>query len=510
MPLTCETAFIHTEPMRRLASAFNLTEFIPPILLHLHKGWHTPAYFIDHFDELLARFPDIALWSIPFFIGKLNQHPRWIDAHHAFEIMADVVDGRFEASDIETCDYGAHLDEAALLQAAFLVATWLDRIDVVEGILGTNVRDLSLTGAVVTGNHTIVQLHFRDGLSRFKCTRGTIMAAFQRGDEDLADRLISRDIQNNYSPDADLLYAATNIGRIEFLSRLFDERFFGDYSTASTAAAASGRIDVLELLHNKQPQMTWSLEVIEEAARHGQLEVARWLAKRGNVESSEEAMEHAARTGNVAMMRLLHKKRLSEVSLAAAAAAAAAGHIDALEWLANKGIAEFGSDVLDGAASNGHLATLEWLAARTRRKCTQDGISRAVEGGYKDVVVWLSKHQRHAIHDNAVDVVVENGHTEMAEYLLSIGVKCSKTAIVRAASRGHLDIVKGLMRHMPDHDWVAVCDAAWNAGRYKIVQWIEQETARLEQIQTTEVSQSMAATHAAKRARVRETTATAE
>ncbi|KAL2916184.1 hypothetical protein HK105_204275 [Polyrhizophydium stewartii] len=504
MRLTVETLFIHTEPMQHLVWYFGLSSHRPISFLAVHRGWHQPGDFFKCFDVLFARFPDIAIASIPFHFGEFRDETHWRYFCRIGQAMANTVAGRFNPSSIDyRVPWGYH-NKFEELRAAFQFATRLGRKDVVESILRINAYDLPLTGAILAGNDAIAQLHLNNISSRFKCSHGAIIAALCQGNEDLAERLILRDARFNTDSYIELVCASVPTGSIEFLSRIIDGQLSTrQHDAICEVAAASGRIDVLELMRARWPSDSRWPNFISVAVVNQQLGAVEWLVDQSGNQTSEDAMVCAARTGNTAMMQLLLDKGVSCVSISAACSAAEAGHIDALEWLADNGIDEFGVSVFDSAASNGNTETLEWLAARTECKCTEYGILDAAEHGHKSVIAWLLEHQPSEIVDDAVELAVENGKAEVAECLLTMGGKCSSAMVLEAASRGHLSVVKVLMRHMPDHDWAAVRDAARNAGRTEIAEWIDQETARLEQIQTSEASQAAAATHAAKRTRTR-------
>jgi len=122
------------------------------------------------------------------------------------------------------------------------------------------------------------------------------------------------------------------------------------------------------------------------AARHGHLELIKWLCGEGGFAMDRTVMALSARSGNLELVRWLRGEGC-DWSADTCMCAAEAGRTGVLQWLRANGC-PWDAETCKFAAFNGHLETLRWARENgchwSPRTCSQ-----ASEGGHLEILQWL-------------------------------------------------------------------------------------------------------------------------
>ncbi|KAL2911993.1 hypothetical protein HK105_208540 [Polyrhizophydium stewartii] len=483
MALTFETIFIHTSEMCELARACRLLVGSPP-LFEPTTSVYSDNQMADGFETVLVRMPDVALAAIPFFVAALGGRKHWRTIFlPRFAGMRDVVAGTFVLDSVGETGQRSR-ERLAMLQGAFLVATYLGRHSIVETILRANVICLSITGAVAARNEAVVQLYF-DAHEEFPlaCSVASIEAALLNGDEELAVRMVCKWGQLVGHMDDMMLLTLLRVGSIGAITRVFEDPTLEEQMIRMIGFAANcGRLDVLEMLQDKTDVYELPLYVVRAGVSSGHIHVVAWMIEHSLGSFHPILMLDAALSGSVAVMQLLHDRAGCEARVDAIAEVAKAGHLGTVEWLLARAAAIWDLNELGGATGGRQRTELARLAPPVRRAWIDLAINGAVVGGHVELVDWLCEHYDVALPTGVVDIAFDDENIEMVDYLLKAGGK-SKASLVQLASKcGSLELVKVIMPHIPRRFWRCALDAAKKNGSADIAQWIEQEMVRLKQM----------------------------
>lgn len=203
--------------------------------------------------------------------------------------------------------------------------------------------------------------------------------------------------------------------------------------SAAALAAASGHIELLELLHDKCSRNCYG-QALAGAAGSGQSALAQWIMEnmRARVYSDDSRlyMENAA-----------------------VIAAAEYGHLELAAWIhAHRAYPERANYRLEAVAAGGNLASVQWTAAHTSElHGATSAVRVAIEGGYLDILEWLYERngpESAQVGWHAMDVAAEHGHLHILQWLHDHGsTRCTSKAIELAAANGHIEVVEWLLAH---------------------------------------------------------------
>ncbi|EQC24877.1 hypothetical protein SDRG_17230 [Saprolegnia diclina VS20] len=268
-------------------------------------------------------------------------------------------------------------------------------------------------------------------------------------------------------------YSAPVLAAILYASDpgLADDRTFD-------AAAAKGYLSLVQQLH--AAGVACSTKAMDEAAKHGFLDVVRFLHEHRTEGCTDAALRGASEAGHLDVVRFLVDFRAEGDLSAAFVAAAKAGHLHVVEYLGG---------VRDGCV---HLKTTR----ETRFGLVADVLAT---GGF-DVLLYLSQYDRiyHLPRDcdditallqskdpiAAVRYIVERGvqwraawmdkacgmgHWDLVQFFHTYSpAKCTADALQKAVASGDLDIAAFLMDH---------CDRDGSADAF--TKAIETDNARM-------------------------------
>ena len=147
---------------------------------------------------------------------------------------------------------------------------------------------------------------------------------------------------------------------IEFLKRK-DEEKPGTVFKISEVAIFS-RIDLLEIIYRETDNFNFlvNVEVIDEAACNGKLEVVKYLTESA-ASCSVNVLDCAAMNGHLEMVKFLHLNRSEGCDLALSDASFK-GHFEVVKYLVENALGmDFIQHAIDGARRNGTLEIAEYL-----------------------------------------------------------------------------------------------------------------------------------------------------
>ncbi|GMF14848.1 unnamed protein product [Phytophthora lilii] len=197
----------------------------------------------------------------------------------------------------------------------------------------------------------------------------------------------------------------------------------GLVTKAVEEAARHGRLDVLQWFFDNHDNVFWGAREMEAAAEHDHVQTIRWLEQHAPVTRKVKLLDLAAKNGNLALVKELHESGREQATLATFGVAAAHGHLHVLKWMADHSVAAqrlppTGPSIsMDDAAHRGHLKVVKWLKKRFNGICSAHTMDLAAGGGHLDVVQWLHKHSPAGCTTAAMDFAAENGHLSVVQWL---------------------------------------------------------------------------------------------
>ncbi|KAH9115559.1 hypothetical protein LEN26_000516 [Aphanomyces euteiches] len=243
------------------------------------------------------------------------------------------------------------------------------------------------------------------------------------------------------------------------------------HNVVACHAAYDGNIAVLRALLEATTHKCAEANLIDWAACNGQLHVIEFLqeATDGRARCTPWAMDSAAKHGHVEVLKWLHHHRSEGCTTAAVREAARNGHLHVLQWLARHCICLW-SDAMDLAAANGRLAVVEWLH-ESKRPCSTKAFIGAASNGHLKVVQWLDQHRSAYCTTDAMDGAAKNGHLDVVVWLHHNRREgCTTAAMDGAALRGHIQVLRWLATHRTEGFSKASTKTAKLNGQDNVVQ----------------------------------------
>ncbi|KAG3027418.1 hypothetical protein PC121_g17770 [Phytophthora cactorum] len=265
------------------------------------------------------------------------------------------------------------------------------------------------------------------------------------------------------------------VGVVQWLIRRYPEGRVPSNDVAE--AAKNGHLLVLEWLFNHHDHVYWGGDEMYCAVANNHLEVAKFLHEFTAPPPDDMFLiDEAARHGDLEMMRWLHSERGDQLTYEGVMKAVDHGYLDALKWMKDT----FPESVvikdirMDNAAANGHLEMIKWLHQH-HAWCTKQAMNRAAGNGHLEVVQFLNERRSEGCTTDAMDLAASNGQLEMVKWLhenLSEG--CTQFAMDAAAKNGHFALVKWLHVNRSEGCSAHAMDNAAAAGHFAIVQWLRE------------------------------------
>ncbi|KAL3665748.1 hypothetical protein V7S43_009179 [Phytophthora oleae] len=243
---------------------------------------------------------------------------------------------------------------------------------------------------------------------------------------------------------------------------------------------------------------------MNSAARHGHLEVVKWLIKRGLGKGSTLAIHFAAMNGHLEVAKYLHAQDFTGCYQKTLQETAKGGHLAVVQWLWTQFhddpkadlLCEHGGDEffsrgppftneMTAAASNGHLEVIQYLhtialtlAGKKRKRggsSMDDVVSEAAINGHLDVVRWVCTHTTVNSTEHAMTGAARNGHFPVVKWLHeNIPHEDFRTVVLdKAAFCGDMPLWKWLHTNRPNERWstIAIYSAA-RRGHLHVLRWL--------------------------------------
>lgn len=252
-------------------------------------------------------------------------------------------------------------------------------------------------------------------------------------------------------------------------------------------AARAGRIEVLQLLHDRHRNAVfWSADAMALAVRNEHLAAVQWLhAHDIPVSSAQDVVNGAICTGNADMVSWMLDNMVQfrdEWAKCDVGAVAAKGDLEMVKWLCQHCVAEHRRIELKQAIAAGHVQVVEWLERAGRGIVGEVDIEEAAGNGHLEMVEWFQR--RRSLNGPSafpfrinLDAAAGKGHLHVLKALASLlGTKgigfCSHRAMDSAASNGHLEIVQWLHTNRSEGCTAAAMDGAAKNGHFDVVKWL--------------------------------------
>ncbi|ETW07001.1 hypothetical protein H310_03099 [Aphanomyces invadans] len=190
-------------------------------------------------------------------------------------------------------------------------------------------------------------------------------------------------VENSDECTGEAMIKAAHYGHLNVVRFLHDRTGDDCASAAIVFAASQGHHEVVRFLHTHRPNIRQLKLAMFIVARTNYVAIAAFVldALGKNRHFSVEVMDEAARHGQLAMVQLLHQYKL-RCSVVAIDSAASNGHLDVVKWLhvhRTEGCTEM---AMDGAAVHGHAEVVQYLHANRQEGCSTWTLRRAAERGH--------------------------------------------------------------------------------------------------------------------------------
>ena len=220
-------------------------------------------------------------------------------------------------------------------------------------------------------------------------------------------------------------------------------------------AAGHGYFQVFEKYWSQGPNrklsQLWDEKTCGFAARHGHLEVLKWLRAKGCPWGTRTSAG-AARGGRLEVLQWMRGQDLpcpwdSDVNVCYHAARG--GHLEVLRWLRSQGCPWDGRES-SAAAKNGHLEMLQWMRAQDP-PCP-----------------WYS--------ENVCFLAALHGHLEVLRWARGQGCPWNKSLTWTAAMSGQLKVLVWLIKEECPYNKRQCREAAARGGERarKVLEWLDE------------------------------------
>ncbi|KAF4030366.1 Ankyrin repeats (3 copies) [Phytophthora infestans] len=223
-------------------------------------------------------------------------------------------------------------------------------------------------------------------------------------------------------------------------------------------AARHGRLEILQCLlecdsrrdHKKSKRnvIYWGGDDIANAIAEGHGRVAKWLHEntpdaRHNFDT---VMKYAVRHGDQLLIQwLVDVVYTAEpfLPLPSMDDAAAGGHMEMLLWIYDQSYGGCSDNALEGAAKNGQLDMVQWLVEKGITKGSREAVQAACAEVHLSVVRWLLERGNVPYPHFAMNCAIRQGHLNIVKYLSEAGIaNAPSLMLIDAALNGHQHLIK--------------------------------------------------------------------
>ncbi|DBA02764.1 TPA: hypothetical protein N0F65_010692 [Lagenidium giganteum] len=284
--------------------------------------------------------------------------------------------------------------------------------------------------------------------------------------------------------------AASN-GHLPVIQFLIERCSHADSSAALTNAAESGHVDIVQYFIDRQA-ISNVREALMEAISNGHSNVVQMLIEYVDLDPEDAqlvyALSEAAASGHVSVLELVHQL-LPHVqsALPNMEDAASNGHLDVVRFLAALRSTDCSSAMIEKVAGYGHLHVLEFLHQHCAPEYTVEAMDRAAGYGHLEVVRFFHMHSvagrtPEIAEDTRLDVPEKGVRGDSLE-------TCLNAAMCRAATYGHLDVLKFLLSKGKE---LCACDCVYHAAVNRHLSTVEFVMARRDSPWSSKVPQKWA------------------
>ncbi|EGZ08378.1 ankyrin repeat-containing protein [Phytophthora sojae] len=249
------------------------------------------------------------------------------------------------------------------------------------------------------------------------------------------------------------------LGHVEVVQWL--DRRFPDGRVPSNAvatAAKNGHLTVLQWLFDHHDHVYWGGDEMYCAVAHNHLEVAKFLHERTAPPPDDMFLiDEAARHGDLEMMQWLHSERGDQLTYEGVMRAVDHGLLDAVKWMRNTfpGSVVLKDVRMDNAAANGHLEMVKWLNDQ-HAWCTKQAMNRAAGNGHLEVVKFLHEKRSEGCTTDAMDLAAGNGYLEVVKWLYANRNEgCTAVAMADSVANEHFEVASWLRQILVAKDGAA-------------------------------------------------------
>ncbi|KUF89862.1 hypothetical protein AM587_10005822 [Phytophthora nicotianae] len=275
------------------------------------------------------------------------------------------------------------------------------------------------------------------------------------------------------------------------------------FTKSLRAAVGRGDLGVVKWVLDHFSGCTAGVEVVEEAARHGQLKILQYLLQYGHCgdravdtkniilwggddlvnaiaeghghmgrwlyentpdtrRNLETAMSYAVKQGDRPLVQWLIDVVYEAEPLLLPPSmddAAAGGHMELLQWIYEQGYGGCSGNALEAAAKNGRLDMVQWLVENRVTKGAREGVRAACGEGHLNVVQWLLERVDVQYPHFAMNCAIRQGHLDIVKYLCKVGIVNEPSLmVIDAASNGHVHMIKWFLENYGTEDLFPTVD----------------------------------------------------
>ncbi|EFA84169.1 hypothetical protein PPL_03243 [Heterostelium album PN500] len=173
-------------------------------------------------------------------------------------------------------------------------------------------------------------------------------------------------------------YHAFQSNNLEIL-KLLDHHKFNIYGITPNKAVINNNIEMLQWIHQRIPNLSYSNDLIELATSKSNLEIVRWLTENTSAKCTTKAMDQAAKLNCLDLVKYLHFNRSEGCSSDAMDGAAELGHFEVVRWLNENRSEGCSTNAMDYASRNDHLHVLKYLHENRTEGCSNLAMDLATD-----------------------------------------------------------------------------------------------------------------------------------
>ncbi|EFA82745.1 hypothetical protein PPL_04440 [Heterostelium album PN500] len=217
--------------------------------------------------------------------------------------------------------------------------------------------------------------------------------------------------------------------------------------------AARGDIGIIRYLESVDPNIDW-LKSIEHVACRNHLEMVRFLLDLIPFDSivTLKTVEAVAKYGDLELLILLFARNQSQInSFKTMDMASKHNRLEIVKWIHENRTEGCSKAAVIYASANRNIELVKWLHENRTEGCYRSAINNASANGDLELVEWIHKNRTEGCSGRAVNQASLNGHLSVVQFLCENYIDNIKDqildALIYAASKGNLDIVKYLLFH---------------------------------------------------------------